>query len=79
MESAAYIDGHFVKGGGTSFGVENPSDESLIAEVTGASFAQVDAAIASARRAFDDGRWSGLPARERAAVMRRYGEALRKR
>jgi aldehyde dehydrogenase (NAD+) len=59
--------------------VENPSDESIVAEVTGVSAAQADAAIAAARRAFDSGAWSGLTMKQRAAAMTRYGEALRKR
>ncbi len=79
MENTVYIDGRFVKGEGATFAVENPSDESILAEVTGASLTQVDAAIASACQAFDDGRWSGLSGKERAAIMRRYGEALGKR
>lgn len=67
-----------MKGDGATFAVENPSDESCVAEVTGLSSAQVERAIASARRAFDDGTWSGLSMKERAAIMTRYGEALRK-
>lgn len=79
MEHAAYIDGAFARGEGKPFIVENPSDESTVAEVTGVSAGQVDAAIAAARRAFDDGRWSGLSMKQRAETMRRYAEALRKR
>jgi aldehyde dehydrogenase (NAD+) len=79
LEHAAYVDGAFIKGEGTPFIVENPSDESIVAELAGASAGQVNAAIGAARRAFDDGRWSALSNRERAAAIRRYGEALRKR
>lgn len=79
LDYAAYIDGAFVKGEGTRFEVENPSDESVVAEVQGVSGAQAEAAIASARRAFDDGGWSGLSMKERAVYMTRYAEALRKR
>jgi aldehyde dehydrogenase (NAD+) len=79
LDYAGYIDGAFVKGEGATFTVENPSDESCVAELRGVSSAQTDAAIASARRAFDDGAWSGLSMKERAAIMTRYGEALRKR
>lgn len=79
LDYAGYIDGAFVRGEGASFTVENPSDESCVAELRGVSSAQTEAAIASARRAFDDGAWSGLSMKERAAIMTRYGEALRKR
>lgn len=78
MEYSGYIDGAFVKGEGSSFTVENPSDESIVAEVASCSTAQVDKAIAAARRAFDDGSWSGLSMKQRGETMRRYAEALRK-
>ena len=79
MEYSGYIDGAFVKGEGTDFIVENPSDETVVAEVTGVSARQTESAIAAARRAFDDGGWSTMPVKERAAMLTRYGEALRKR
>lgn len=79
MEYAAFIDGAFVKGEGERFEVQNPSDESVVAEVTGVSAAQADAAIGAARRAFDAGVWSGLSMKERAAIMTRFGEAMCKR
>jgi aldehyde dehydrogenase (NAD+) len=76
---AGYIDGAFVNGEGQGFIVENPSDESVVEELTGASAAQVSRAIVAARTAFDDGRWSGLSMKQRGETMRRYAEALRKR
>lgn len=74
---AAYIDGKMVAGEGERFTVENPSDESVVAEVTGVSMRQVDAAIGAARRSFDSGAWSGLTMKQRAEAMRRYAQALR--
>jgi aldehyde dehydrogenase (NAD+) len=68
-----------VFGEGRSFNVDNPSDESVVATVRGASMAQISHAIVAARRAFDDGRWSGLTVQERAQWLRRLGEALAKR
>lgn len=38
--------------------------------------AETDAAVAAARRAFDDGRWSRRPARERAAVLSRVADLI---
>jgi aldehyde dehydrogenase (NAD+) len=75
---AGYIDGAFVNGEGQALIVENPSDESVVDELTGASAAQVAKAIAAARTSFDDGRWSGLSMKQRGETMRRYAEALRK-
>lgn len=79
LEHTGYIDGAFVKGEGETFVVENPSDETEVASLTGLSAAQTEAAIASSRKAFDDGRWSGLPAKERAAALRRFNAALASR
>lgn len=76
VQYAGYINGAFVRGAGASFDVDNPSDESIVATLNGVSLAQVGDAIAAARRAFDDGRWSALSARERAARVRRFGQAL---
>jgi aldehyde dehydrogenase (NAD+) len=78
MTYAGYVDGAFVNGEGQSFIVENPSDESVVDEIVGASPAQVAKAIEASRTAFDDGRWSGLTMKQRGEAMRRYAEALRK-
>jgi aldehyde dehydrogenase (NAD+) len=66
-----FIDGRAVTGEGERFAVINPGTEAVVAEVAGASAAQTEAAILAARRAFDNGVWSGLPAQERAAALRR--------
>jgi aldehyde dehydrogenase (NAD+) len=66
-----YIDGRAVAGEGQPMRVINPGTEEVLAEVAGASPAQVEAAIAAARRAYDSGVWSGLPAAERAAALRK--------
>ena len=79
MDHSGYIAGAFVSGEGKAFDVDNPSDESVVATVRGCSLAQVAGAIAAARRAFDAGRWSALPVRERAECLQRLGQALAKR
>jgi aldehyde dehydrogenase (NAD+) len=66
-------------GEGATFRVENPSDETTVAELAGGSPAQFQAAVAAARRSFDSGVWSGQTMKQRAEVMRRYSEALKKR
>lgn len=79
MEYAGYVGGEFLRGEGERFDVQNPSDESIVAEVVGVSAAQADAAIGAARAAFDSGVWSGLSMKARAQAMTRFGEAMRKR
>ena len=66
-----FINGRTVGGEGETFTVVNPGTEAVVAEIAGASAAQVEAAIAAARAACDSGLWSGLPAAERAAALRR--------
>lgn len=79
MPQAGFIDGAFVTGEGATLAVQDPSTEEIFDERAGVSAKQVVRAIAAARAAFDDGRWSGLTMQQRAEAMRRYGEALRKR
>ena len=59
----SYVDGRFVTGEGSPLAVENPATEETIAEAETLSLAQMEEAVLAARRAFDDGAWSGLRAR----------------
>jgi acyl-CoA reductase-like NAD-dependent aldehyde dehydrogenase len=63
---ASYVAGRWVEGD-TTFPVENPADESIVADVSATPRPEIDRAIAEARRAFDDGVWADLPRAERAA------------
>src|SRR5258708_9689013 len=74
-----FIDGKYVAGDGPALAVENPATEATIAEVETASTAQIEQAIAAARRSFDDGAWAQAPASQRAAVVRRMAEDLAER
>jgi aldehyde dehydrogenase (NAD+) len=66
-----FIGGRAVKGEGERFSVISPGTEEVLGEVVGASDAQIEAAIAAARQAYDSGVWSGLPAIERAQALRK--------
>lgn len=54
--------------------VVSPIDGSIVTEVAAADAATVDEAVRVARRAFEDGRWSGLPPAERKAVLVRWSQ-----
>jgi acyl-CoA reductase-like NAD-dependent aldehyde dehydrogenase len=54
----------------------DPATEEVIATAPDASTDQVGTAIDAARRAFDSGVWSGLPAEERARCLAQLGAAL---
>ncbi|SDO66863.1 Acyl-CoA reductase [Microbacterium testaceum StLB037] len=56
-----------------------PSTGEKIADVARAGVADVDAAVAAARRAFDEGPWPRLSSRERARVLQRAYALMRER
>jgi len=70
LEGRAFIDGSFCgAAGGATFPCVNPATDRVIAEVAACGAADVDRAVAAARRAFADGRWRGLPRRTRKRVL----------
>ncbi|GGA74614.1 aldehyde dehydrogenase [Pseudoclavibacter endophyticus] len=75
-----FIDGRWVPAvSGETMTVIDPSTGSGIGSVAAGSAADVDAAVAAARGAFDDGRWSTLSARERSRVLLRVSGLMRER
>lgn len=65
--------------GARTYDVEDPATGQTVAQVAAASTTDVDAAAAEARAAFDDGRWAGLPARERSRILLAVSHLLRER
>jgi betaine-aldehyde dehydrogenase len=57
--------------------VYDPSTEEIIAEIPDATNAEVDAAIAAARHAFDEGGWPQTTAQERGRILFRIAEKIR--
>ncbi len=75
-----FIDGEFVKPGSSrTIDVISPNTEELFGRAADASPADVDRAVAAARRAFDEGPFPGWRPEERAAALTRLSEALKKR
>jgi betaine-aldehyde dehydrogenase len=75
-----YINGQWtapINGG--RFDTLDPSSEALITQVAAATAEDVDAAVAAARNAFDNGPWPQLPGHERARVLRRIAALIRER
>ncbi|WP_319003278.1 aldehyde dehydrogenase family protein [Celeribacter naphthalenivorans] len=56
--------------------VVDPATGQVISNVADATAADVDLAVAAARTAFDDGRWSGLKPNERMKIMWRLAELI---
>ncbi|MGO8937775.1 MAG: aldehyde dehydrogenase family protein [Mycobacterium sp.] len=73
-----YIDGRWVEPEDGRYDDVSPSTESVIASAPDASVGQVGAAIAAARRAFDDGPWATMSGQDRAGCLNQLGEALMK-
>jgi acyl-CoA reductase-like NAD-dependent aldehyde dehydrogenase len=75
-----YLDGAFVPAGGREvFTRHSPGHGVPVTRMVKCTGDDLDAAVASARRAFEDRRWSGLPGGDRAAVLLKTAEVLRRR
>lgn len=61
---------------GERIAVINPATENVCAHVPAAKAADIDAAVAAAREAFDAGPWPTLPLAERLDWMRKLSQAL---
>ena len=77
-EYGLFIDGEFRPGTGTTFATISPADETHIATIASASEADVDAAVAAARRAYDK-TWSKLSGRERGKYLFRIARLVQER
>jgi aldehyde dehydrogenase (NAD+) len=73
-----FVDGEFADGSGGSFKSVNPATEEVLAEVAMGDAADVDRAVAAARRAYDEV-WSRLPGRERAKYLFRIARIIQER
>lgn len=61
---------------GATFASINPANNQLLAEVAACDAADVDAAVRSARQAFDQGPWARMAPRERKQVLLRLAELI---
>ncbi|ANY21076.1 Aldehyde dehydrogenase PuuC [Tsuneonella dongtanensis] len=77
---SSFIGGVFTAGAGAErLPIINPHDESVVAELAEADAAEVDRAVAAARRAFADGPWRRAPVAQRQKVLRRIAALIRER
>ena len=72
-----YIDGRWRAGAGNRFENHCPATGETVWEGNGANAAEVNEAVASARRAFTH--WAHLPQSDRTAILERYAEEIAKR
>jgi gamma-glutamyl-gamma-aminobutyraldehyde dehydrogenase len=77
LRTQLYIDGTFREAAsGERFITENPATGQEITTVASGGRQDVDAAVAAARRAADDGRWSLLSAGDRKHVLVRWADLI---
>jgi len=77
---ALYVDGRFVDPASSrTLDVIDPATQEVIARVPDAGAEDVEAAVAAARRAFDEGPWREVTAQERGRILFRLAEAVRRR
>ncbi|OGO54241.1 MAG: aldehyde dehydrogenase PuuC, partial [Chloroflexi bacterium RBG_16_72_14] len=77
LRTQSFIDGGFRDAiSGRRFVTENPATGQPIAEVAEGGAPDVDAAVAAARRAADDGRWSRRSPGDRKAILVRWADLI---
>lgn len=77
FDTDAFIDGKFVKAiSGKTFTSENPATGEDLAQIAACDAADVDIAVAAARRSFEAGVWSGLPPSERKEIMLKFCDLM---
>jgi aldehyde dehydrogenase (NAD+) len=80
VRADCWIDGAWAPAAsGRRFAVENPATEEVLAEVAAADAADVDRAVAAARRCFESDAWRGMSARQRGMLLVRAAELLEER
>ncbi|MEU5393637.1 aldehyde dehydrogenase [Streptomyces tibetensis] len=79
LSGAHHIDGTDEAGGGATFPVVSPRDGRVLTEVADGGAAEVDTAVAAARRAFDTGPWPRLAPVERGRALLRLADLLEER
>jgi aldehyde dehydrogenase (NAD+) len=72
-----FIDGSFVDArSGRTFETVNPATEDVLASVAEADAPDIDLAVAAARRAFDEGPWPRMRARDRGRLLYKLAELI---
>ncbi|WP_278923354.1 aldehyde dehydrogenase family protein [Pseudophaeobacter profundi] len=71
-----FLEGSWQRGSGTPLEVTSPIEGAVLTTLEGASAADVEKAVASARRAYDDRRWAGQSPAARKKVLYRIAERI---
>ncbi len=74
LSGRLFIDGAWLDGAGARIPVENPATGEVVGHIASSTAAEVNAAVAAARKAFRG--WADLAPRQRAAVLKRLGTLI---
>jgi acyl-CoA reductase-like NAD-dependent aldehyde dehydrogenase len=79
IRNQAFIGGAFVDAAsGQTFDCFSPVGGALLARIASCDSRDIDLAVAAARAAFEDGRWSNQPPKARKRVLVRFAELIQK-
>jgi len=77
IETGLFIDGAFsAAADGAVFTALDPANGQTVAEVACGNGSDIDRAVASAKAAWDDGRWRHMSPRARMAIFRRFADLV---
>ncbi|MFI6561265.1 aldehyde dehydrogenase [Streptomyces sp. NPDC050534] len=79
LSGVHHIDGADEGGGGAAFAAVSPRDSQVLTQVADGGAAEIDAAVAAARRAFDSGPWPRLAPADRGRLLLRVADLLEER
>jgi len=74
--SAHFIDGRWQEAQGETIAVVNPADESVLGHIPAGGAAEVDRAVAAARRAFESPAWAAMPPAQRERLLLRLADLV---
>ncbi|MGL6044906.1 MAG: aldehyde dehydrogenase family protein, partial [Vogesella sp.] len=78
IEGRAFVDGQYVTAAdGRTFDCINPATGDKLATISWAGNAEVEQAVAAARRVFESGKWSGLAPLARGRILKRFAALIR--
>jgi len=80
MKTELFIDGKWQPAAaGGVFDIVDPATGQIFAQAAAGTAADVDLAVRAARKAFDQGPWPRMSAKQRAGIVRRIGELIAQR
>ena len=74
--SHAFIDGKPYTGSGDTLTITSPIDKSVLTTIPALNDGDVDVAVASAKKAYDDGTWRTMPKGQKQAILYKFADLI---